>query len=264
MLVETLEEPLTAALVAAVDQQSAHAGLGLVIATAGPTPEASMLRARELLARGVDAVISWELQLSAEGSLFAAARAVPWIALGESANQGFRSMPSGHRKGIELACRYLLSLGHEHFAAVAPANSRLACAITDALAGTGANVAVLEMPLAERGDAQGLRGAASKLLDQPDRPTAFVCRNDLEAVGVLRECHARGISVPREISVVGFGDTDLARHAWPALTSVRVSVHELAAQALKHLLAPWDGAAEEAVEPSVKLVVRESSGAVFR
>jgi LacI family transcriptional regulator len=264
MLVESLEEPLTAALVAAVDRQLAQAGFGLVIATAGNTPDASAPRARELLARGVDAIIFCDLQLPAEALAFATAQAVPWIALGERGNADSNSVPLGRRKGIELACRYLASLGHERFAAVATANSSLTQTVADALAGTPAKLVLAERAPHEPGDNQGLQAIASALLERSDRPTAMVCRSDLEAVAVLRECRARDISVPHEISVVGFGDSEMARHAWPALTTVRVSVDRLAAQALKRLLAAPHDQSEEAVEPSVKLVIRESSAGAPR
>jgi len=264
MLVESLEEPLTAALVAAVDRQLARAGFGLVIATASSTPDASTLRARELLARGVDAVIFWDLQLSAETVAFATAQAVPWMVLGEGGLPDSHSVPLGRRKGIELACRYLASLSHERFAAAATADSSLTHMVADALVGTSAKLILAERAPGEAGDNPGLRGVASGLLDRSDRPTAIVCRSDLEAVAVLRECHARDIGVPREISVVGFGDSDLARNAWPALTTVRVSADQVAAQALSRLLATSDDQSEQAIEPSVKLVVRESSASAPR
>jgi DNA-binding LacI/PurR family transcriptional regulator len=264
MLVESLEEPLTAALVAAVDQQLAEAGFGLVIATAGPVPEAPTLRARELLARGVDAVISWELPFPVEAAAFAGGQAVPWIALEEGRNSDAHSGPSGRRKGIELACRYLVSLGHERFAPVAAADSHLTEAVGDALAGTGAKLVLAGHAVKQGDDHQGFGGVLSALFDRSDRPTAMICRSDLEAVAVLRECHARHVDVPGEISVVGFGDSQLARHAWPALTTVRLAVQQLAGQLLKRLLAPREASVDAAIEPAVKLVVRESSAAARR
>ena len=251
MLARTLEEPVTAALVTAIDQQLAQVGFGVVIAITGRVAGAPMLRARELLARGVDAVLCLDPQLSPEGPAFAAAHAVPWIELDEL---GSTEASPIARRGIELACRYLLSLGHERFGALVAGNPSLAQTMADALAGTPATLVLAEGAARARSDDQG-PGALSTLLEQPDRPTAFVCGSDLEAVALLRECHAHEIRVPREMSVVGFGDSKLALHAWPALTSVRVSTPEMAAQMVGRFLAARGGASAEFARPTVKLLI---------
>jgi LacI family transcriptional regulator len=97
------------------------------------------------------------------------------------------------------------------------------------------------------------------LLDRSDRPTAIACASDIHALAVLRECRARGIEVPGDVSVVGFGDTELARHTWPSLTTVRIAVADLAAGAVATLVAMLAAETVEMPGPAVKLVVREST-----
>jgi len=49
------------------------------------------------------------------------------------------------------------------------------------------------------------------------RPTAVLCSNDMTAIGVMRESHECGITIPRDLSVVGFDDIRLAQFVIPRL-----------------------------------------------
>jgi LacI family transcriptional regulator len=63
-----------------------------------------------------------------------------------------------------------------------------------------------------------------------------MCSNDLTAIGVIREAYEYGISVPQELSVVGFDDVKLAQFITPPLTTIRMSQSDLARLAFKALL----------------------------
>ena len=73
--------------------------------------------------------------------------------------------------------------------------------------------------------------AAHRLLAQPQRPTAIFASNDDMAAGVLVAAHERGISVPSDLSVAGFDDTELASIVWPKLTTVHQPVYEMSYRA---------------------------------
>ena len=81
--------------------------------------------------------------------------------------------------------------------------------------------------------------AAVHFLDMSAPPTAIVCSNDMMAVGVLRVMAERGVSVPRDMSVVGFDDIDLAEFVNPPLSSVRMSRRDLPQAAFKGLEQLW-------------------------
>lgn len=98
----------------------------------------------------------------------------------------------------------------------------------------------------------GMR-AAQHFLKLKERPTAIVCSNDLMAIGVLRVLAERGVSVPGEISVVGFDDIHLAEFANPPLSSVRMSRDDLARTAFKGLMTLIEN---EDVTPHASLRVR--------
>lgn len=84
---------------------------------------------------------------------------------------------------------------------------------------------------------EGGIAAFGKLLKVSRRPTAVVCSNDMTALGVMRKSYEDGISIPRELSVIGFDDIHLAQFVLPALTTVQMSQAELARLAFQALLA---------------------------
>jgi len=79
--------------------------------------------------------------------------------------------------------------------------------------------------------------AMKKILAFPKRPTAVVCSNDMTAIGVMRQSYEAGVSIPRDLSVVGFDDIRIAQFMTPPLTTVRMSQPEIARMAFNALLA---------------------------
>jgi len=89
----------------------------------------------------------------------------------------------------------------------------------------------------------GRRGLA-QLLERGARPTAVFCSSDLLAHGALEEARSRGLSVPRDLAVVGFGDLEFTSHTTPALSTVRVDRAAIGRQAAELILARIQGAAQ--------------------
>lgn len=111
------------------------------------------------------------------------------------------------------------------------------------------------------------RDAAHQLLSRRQRPTAVFASNDDMALGVLAAAQRLGLSVPGELSVAGFDDSPTAALVWPALTTVRQPVAEMARTAVEMLvfghkseLAPGDDGELHKVLAH-ELVVRDSTRA---
>jgi LacI family transcriptional regulator len=83
----------------------------------------------------------------------------------------------------------------------------------------------------------GLR-ACSELLDSGAEFTAIFAANDMAAVGALAALREHGLSVPGDVSLVGYDDIPFSRDVTPALTTVRVPMVELGRQAMRLALAP--------------------------
>jgi DNA-binding LacI/PurR family transcriptional regulator len=68
----------------------------------------------------------------------------------------------------------------------------------------------------------------TELLRLPSWPTAILTANDLTAIGALRAIHCHNLTVPGDISVIGFDDIELSDILHPPLTTLRLSRHEFA------------------------------------
>ena len=104
--------------------------------------------------------------------------------------------------------------------------------------------------------------AAEALLALNPRPTAIFTGNDEMAAGVYTAAREAGLSVPRDLSVVGFDDSPMASRLWPLLTSVRLPIRDMGRMAAQKLL-PVPAEKKSQTEPDVipTLVKRESTAA---
>lgn len=109
------------------------------------------------------------------------------------------------------------------------------------------------------------RQAFNRLMQITPRPTAIFAYNDIMAIGSLRAAHQSGLSVPKDISIVGFDDIPQADFTCPSLTTVSMPIFDMGrrgSQLLLRLIAGEKIPTENEPPMDVKLVVRESSGPV--
>ena len=110
--------------------------------------------------------------------------------------------------------------------------------------------------------------AAEKLLRGAKKPTAIFASNDDMAAATVAVAHRMGLDVPRDLTIAGFDDTPLATTVWPALTTVRQPIAEMAREAVKLLLEQIRrkraGAEQQPVQKLLEftLIPRESTGRV--
>ena len=103
--------------------------------------------------------------------------------------------------------------------------------------------------------------AGRRLLSRPDRPTAIFSSNDDMAAGVLAVAHKMELSIPGDLSVTGFDDTDVARIVWPQLTTIRQPTRQLASTAMDLLLSALSSKLQETrLVLDYELQARESTG----
>jgi LacI family transcriptional regulator, galactose operon repressor len=197
-----------------------------------------------------------------------AARNYPFVVVDPrtSVPPGTVSISAAHFSGARAVTRHLTGLGHRRIGVITgPPDWRTR---DDRVGGHLAALAesgVLGDPeLMRHGEPAIKTGVAAggELLDLRPRPSAVVCFNDKVAVGVLEAAAARGLRVPRDLSVVGFDDIDVSRATTPRLTTVRQPLQEMGRTAVTMLVRQLDGHAHEALsmELETRLVVRESTG----
>jgi DNA-binding LacI/PurR family transcriptional regulator len=172
--------------------------------------------------------------------------------------------------GIRQAVQHLAALRHEKIAFITgPLRLKSAAARHQAFLSSMQEIGLATDPqLVVEGDhtVEGGITAFTQLLAGPTPPTAVLCSNDLTAIGVMRKSHDAGISIPRDLSVIGFDDIRLAQFVIPPLTSVQMSQTELARLAFNALLAevnretPSPNGTDYALKTN--LVLRESTALI--
>jgi LacI family transcriptional regulator len=171
--------------------------------------------------------------------------------------------------GGRIAAAHLAETGHELVGYVSGPMSLAQCrdrrtGALAALTSHGLPEDALVHVEAERMDVASGRDAGRRLLKLSRRPTAVFCANDLLALGVLQSLYAEEVSVPAEMSIVGYDDIELASAAAVPLTSVRQPSEEMG-QIAAELLIEETGTETAArhrhrrvvLEP--ELVIREST-----
>jgi LacI family transcriptional regulator len=145
-----------------------------------------------------------------------------------------------YQNGIRQAVQHLAALRHVRIAFVSgPLHLKSALARKSAFEESMREIDLEVLPeLMAVGDhtMEGGMRALAKLADLHPRPTGIVCSNDMSAIGVMREAYGCGISIPRDLSVVGFDDIRLAQFMTPPLTTVQMSQSELAKLAFHALM----------------------------
>jgi LacI family transcriptional regulator, xylobiose transport system transcriptional regulator len=163
------------------------------------------------------------------------------------------------------ATRHLLALGHRRIGVIGgPSGVLCSRARVDGFraAMDEAGVAV-DASLVSHGPFQveeGI-GVGRRLLARPDRPTAIITGNDLQALGVYQAAREAKLHIPEDLSVVGFDDLPIARWVSPPLTTIRQPLIEMAEAAAELVvgLARGEEPPQMRVELATELIVREST-----
>ena len=183
-------------------------------------------------------------------------------------NGDFPIVTSANMAGAIDATKHLLSLGHRRIGLIKGIPDFVAT--EDRAVGYRSALTEAGLPLDPQlevcGEFDTIQGrlAAAQLLDLPEPPTAIFACNDDMAVAVLQEARARGISVPEDLSVVGFDDVTISRITVPAITTVRQPFEEIGRMAVTLLSRMIEG---QTVDPirlvmGARLVVRDSTAPV--
>ncbi len=144
-------------------------------------------------------------------------------------------------EGMSEAFRHLYDLGHRKIGFVG-ARERFTGRVDERYVAYKLNMVERGLALREDWIYHGhdhiteVAEGVGEMLERSDRPSALLCQNDCCALGVMRAASRRGISVPSQLSVVGFDDVDSASLVTPPLSTVRVPVREMGRQAVRQLI----------------------------
>jgi DNA-binding LacI/PurR family transcriptional regulator len=196
---------------------------------------------------------------------------VPAVLVDAAQPRGDRLMPSigvDHRAAAGAMAAHIVSLGHRRIALVDrradPFDRSVLAArrrgYRDALARAGIEHRPEYEPDAQW-SAEGGAAALDALMALPKPPTAVLAGSDTQAIGVLDRARRRGLRVPGDLAVCGYGDIELARYL--ELTTVRVPMRAMGERAVALLLDGIEGRTGSAgpVRLTAELVVRTTCGA---
>ncbi|MFC5653307.1 LacI family DNA-binding transcriptional regulator [Paenibacillus solisilvae] len=152
------------------------------------------------------------------------------------------------RKGGYMSTTYLIGKGHRNIAYVTspldrPSRESIYQGYLDAMGQFG-----LE-PMLEEAEAEGEKAfvdgiyefdngkrLTGRLLERPNRPTAIFACNDMTAFGIINELTLQGISVPQDMSVIGFDGIEFGQMITPALTTIKQPDYEMGRMACSMLM----------------------------
>jgi DNA-binding LacI/PurR family transcriptional regulator len=170
--------------------------------------------------------------------------------------------------GIQKALEHLKSLGHRRIGylgapvSLAPGKLRLE-AFMNAMGGCRLSAPASIILKSNVATISGGFAGMLKMLESPVRPTAVLVFNDAMALGALHAARKAHVSVPEELSIIGFDDIEFGAFVEPELTTIHTSRPALAKLAFDTLLRMSEGAPGATVLLPTSLIVRSSTARVL-
>jgi LacI family transcriptional regulator len=216
--------PFFTEFAAAIGTEAFEYGHALMIATAGSSPDTETRLIDDLVRRQVDGLIVASVFGRPDLALSRTSRdaAIVWIDA-RGPVPGYPSVGSDSQAAARLGVEHLVAVhGHRSVGLVVGASDgpdpdpreqgwQAALHAADLDDGPVARVA-----WSREGGYEGGR----RLLRSRNPPTAVFASSDLQAIGLLRAAHERGLNVPGDLAVVGFDGTKESEYCWPPLTVV--------------------------------------------
>lgn len=272
VVVTTIADPFIAEVMQGIESTAYEHGYTVILASSNSEPERELAAVEMLRSKRVDGVIVTSSRVGALYQKHLERIGVPVVLLNNHSEQSGRytfSVTVDNPHGGHLATQHLIELGHRRIAHVSgpegtsSSEGRLA-GYRQALTHAGIPLdPSLIVPGAGRTESGKQAFLTLEALAQP--PTAVFCYNDVTAIGLMCAAREAGLSVPEDLSVVGFDDIPFASYMYPALTTIAQPKFEMGQQAMQMALALMPAHAASAAEVSdivVKgtLIVRSSSG----
>ncbi len=261
-------DPFFAAFIAGVESVLAARGLALVLQVVDQDPEAEAASYRRLAHEGrVDGVLLTDLRIDDPRFAWLAELDLPAVAVGRpSSGCPFPWLDTDDRGGVHESVRHLIALGHRRIAHVGGASGYVHSSARRRAWQDEMRAHDLEPQLYADGDftAEGGARATHDLLALGEPPTAIVYANDLMAISGMSAALDAGLTLPDQLSIIGFDDIPLAAHVRPALTTVRQDAANWGRAAGRSLVALVEGEPPPTVALAPATFVERSSTGVPR
>ena len=190
----------------------------------------------------------------------------PVVLIDQIEENNFDTVIVDNEKGLREGLNYLISLGHRKIGFISdkvttPLRFQVYC---DILKENGIEINEKFVNIKSgRSEEVGYQSGL-KVLHLKERPTAIFCANDLIAMGVMKAAFEFGLSIPSDLSLLGFDDLPLSNYLPVPLTTIKQPIAEIVQRSLHLLLQRIeepDKEIENIVLPS-ELIIRKSTGTV--
>ena len=265
LIVSDINNPFFPELIDAFESLAAAQGIEVIFTHTNYDPIRFHNCVRRMIERNVDAIAVMTSEVEEEALQQATTAGVPIVLMNQRELAGkYPNVLVDYSVGFREALVHLLALGHSNIGFIAGPQTldsarRRKDAFKSALKSHGLRMRAEWTAIGDM-KVEGGRAAMDKLLSCNSSPTAVVTSNDLMAIGALQAAHAAHVSVPKNLSIIGFDDLPVASMMHPALSTIRLPRNLVAAQAFACLQQAILGGAGAAVEPvQPHLVIRNST-----
>jgi len=166
----------------------------------------------------------------------------PFVFIDSHQGEGTPSVIIDEAYGTQELVEHLIHLGHTQFGEIGGPLEWLNAQVRHQACVQAFKAHDMELPVHVEANwtvSGGYRAAKKLLADQHDL-TAIITANDSMALGVMRALHEAGLTVPHDVSVVGFGDIPEAAYFTPPLTPVRRNLIQLGMVGFEYLMQRMD------------------------
>jgi LacI family gluconate utilization system Gnt-I transcriptional repressor len=263
-VVPTIAGPVFLETVQSLTEALAERGYQLMLGQAGYAGHREDALLEAIIGRRPDGIVLTGILHSAQGRQRLLASGIPVVETWDLTPTPIDMLVGfSHLEVGRAVAQYLHDRGRRRFAAVAGdderAKRRLEAfqATARALGLPEVRAAVVPAPTTLRSG----REALAALLDADPAIDAVFCSSDLLALGVMTEARVRGVAVPAQLAVVGFGDLEFARDLDPSLTTVHIKGAAIGRQAAQFIVDRAEGRPVEQriVDIGFSIVERHSS-----
>lgn len=264
-VVTSIADPFNGEVVAGIEETANREGYSVILASSQTDPEREMAVVRSFQERRLDGILVASSRVGALYMPLLSELKIPVVLINNQHPSRFaHSVAIDNTDGAYRATHHLIELGHREIAYVGDrsglhSDTERFAGYKNALSEAGV---ALRPELAVHGDGkpEGAAEAIAPLLARRKRPSAIFCYNDMSALGVMKEAAKHDLSVPADLSVVGFDDIFFAELMNPPLTTVRQPMREIGRRAMELLFALLGGEeAKRTIAIKGELVVRGST-----
>lgn len=264
LLVPDVANPFFAEITRSIEDYSNSLDYGVMICSTDNKSERERKYVSLLLRQKIDGIILASNFQNEELIQELLDKQVPIVLLAQEVpSMSIASVTIDDFKGGSIAMQHLLSLGHRNIGIITENNrsgKKRLHAYRQMLEEYGVEVDESYIMKCEASISDGAY-YGEKLLRHPSRPTAIFACNDMIALGVMTAARNAGISIPDELSVIGFDNTIMSTVTVPLLTTVSQPIREMGRKTVQLLMEDIEkgDAFRQSILYSPELVVRQST-----